>query len=180
LEDETRRLREIADAVRLRRLREEREEKRLAIIRAEEEKKKDLIKRGMANLDKEACVDFSDEKLYYDADAGEPVEYWVKLGSKPKAPVLIKFDIKTMSNGESSFSISPTLFTFTAKNWNQELFITLTPVSDDAIVRLKRAVTQKQQCDHKVIHKIQSTTDWSYKHPDLKWNPSKELRLHMH
>lgn len=179
LEDETRRLREVADAVRLRRLREERENKRLAMLKAEEDKKKERAKRGLDKLDKNASVNFSDDKLYYNTDSGEPVEYWIKLGTMPKAPVLIKFDVKTLSNGEASFTISPTLFTFTPKNWNEELYVKLTPLSDDAIVRLKRGVTQKQQCDHKVVHKVQSTTDLSYKHPDLEWKPAKELRLHV-
>lgn len=186
-EDEKRRLREVADAVRQRKTLEDRRARAEEIQMAEEQLQLERKKKGLDRLDPDACVQVSESVLYYSVDQGVGLEYCVELGSRPTAPVLVKFAVKPREAGEegavvdaiTQFKCRPTLTTFTPANWDEPQWVTVEPVDDDAIVRMKRTISQgaRGACDHNVVHSIQSTTDWSYKHPTLKWEPTKDLRI---
>jgi hypothetical protein len=182
LADEQRRIQEIADAMRLRKMVEERERKAAEAAAQAERELQDRIKRGLANLDENAAVEISDDRLYYEVDAGEPVEYTIRLVTMPVAPVLIRFQIRALGGDSvdsqrSQFTIQPSLTTFTRTDWDKERTVRVKPRDDDAVVRLKRTVTQGGNCDHVVVHAVQNSADPSYKTPALKWVPAKDLKV---
>jgi hypothetical protein len=182
LADEQRRIQEIADALRLRKMVEERERKAAEAAAQAERELQDRIRRGLANLDENAAVEISDDRLYYEVDAGEPVEYTIRLVTMPVAPVLIRFQIRPIGGDgidsqRSQFTIQPSLTTFTRTDWDKERTVRVKPRDDDAVVRLKRTVTQGGNCDHVVVHAVQNSADPSYKTPSLKWVPAKDLKV---
>ncbi|GBG29217.1 Hypothetical Protein FCC1311_054392 [Hondaea fermentalgiana] len=185
-DDEDRRLRQVADAVRLRKLRKDRAAK-LEQQRIEEERiRQERAKKGLDKMDPDAKVVLSGAEVIYDIDEGQTsATYTICLGTRPVAPVLVKLSVISAptatapdavddgTKDQTQFLIRPTLVTFTPKNWEEPRQVEVWPKDDDALVRMKRKVTQGPAgvCDHKLVHVIPSTTDWSYKHPDLVWEP---------
>lgn len=187
LEDEERRLREVADAVRLRKLRKEREAK-LEQQRIEEERlRRERAKKGLDKMDPDACVILSAGDVDFYIDENTSAGYTIQLGTRPLAPVLVKLSIQPAPavddegdsaaaiaiGKDSQFTIRPSLITFTPKNWDEPREVVVEIKDDDALVRMKRRVAQGPTgvCNHRIIHVIPNCTDWSYKHPDLKWTP---------
>jgi len=156
--EETQRLITVSDAIRLRQLMEQQE------IKTE-------IDQPVVTVDLDACVHFDKSLLEYNVDTALCTEYTICLGTKPKGTVVLKLAVNSVKNNNKLFIISPTIKTFTPRNWNKPFAIRVSVVDDDAIVRLKRMSAQGENCDHLITHTVISSTDLSYKYKDLKWYP---------
>ena len=158
------RLKRLEESVKLKKKLEEEEASRLAAIEA---------KKGHP-LDPNAGITMSAEFIFFATDSANTPTYTVVLNSEPHGSVLVKIMVQTADGKKDKTRIvaKPKLLTFAPENWDEPQTVTVEPIDDDNLVRLRRSLVNDDSADHQIVHEMQFSTDRSYKHPDLKWNPS--------
>lgn len=150
-----------------------------------EEEEKERVRKGLHRLSTDAGVKITHdgkevEILEYSASTTDPAEYDVVLLSRPKGNVIIKCHVIPPKNDRPYLRTQPRVLSFTPLNWTKPQRVTISPINDDAVVKLKRGVaTKRGSCNHIIRNRVQSTTDISYKSLDLRWLPHNEVIINV-
>jgi len=141
-------------------------------IKFEEEKRaqEDAVKNVNPNAGIKVSVE---DQILFQVDVHSERTFTVCLQTVPSSPVLLRFQISHAREKalKSSFTISPSIATFTAANWDQPQTIRIAPINDDVLIRLKRSIDagNRMEVIHKVQQTVSSTIDPSYRRADLPW-----------